>query len=270
LYSGKGYTAAAELPLNRWVHIKLVASGYSARLFLDGAQEPQLTVTSLKRPWARGMVGLWGQFGGANFANVVVSPADTIAPSSRPADTPPTLQTLTTWELSPAFETATTKPDVLPDHTTAAARGWTAVIAESSGLVNIAQYRRGARTPASAAGSRDLVFARTIVTSQRSERMKLVFAYSDAVHLFLNGRLLFEGDSAFARGDPSFLGIASLGPDGMYVELHPGANEIVLAVSENFGGWGFAARLEPLGPESNSTTPQPQTPSSQRPKHPRK
>jgi hypothetical protein len=79
--------------------------------------------------------------------------------------------------------------------------------------------------------------------------MKLVFAYSDAVHLFVNGRLLFEGDSAFARRDPSSLGIASLGPDAVYVDLHPGANEIVLAVSEKFGGWGFAARLEALGDE---------------------
>src|SRR4051812_10081157 len=75
LYSGEGYTAAAELPLNRWVHVKLVASGYSALLFVDNAKEPQLTVTALKRPWARGMVGLWGSLGGANFANVVVSPA---------------------------------------------------------------------------------------------------------------------------------------------------------------------------------------------------
>jgi hypothetical protein len=249
LYSGKGYTAAAELPLNRWVHVKLVISGYSARLFVDGAQEPQLTVTSLKRPWARGMVGLWGQFGGANFANVVVSPADTSAPSSHPAADPPARQTLIAWELSPAFETSTTTPDVLPDRTTAARRAWIPVTAESSGLVNIAQYRHGARTKASPAGTRDLVFARTVITSERSQRMRLVFAYSDAVHLFVNGRLLFEGDSAFGSRDPSFLGIASLGPDAVYVDLHPGENEIVLAVSENFGGWGFAARLEPLGPE---------------------
>jgi hypothetical protein len=79
--------------------------------------------------------------------------------------------------------------------------------------------------------------------------MKLVFAYSDSVHVFVNGQLLFEGDSAFARRDPSFLGIASLGPDAVYVDLHAGANEIVLAIAENFGGWGFAGRLEPLAPE---------------------
>ena len=75
--------------------------------------------------------------------------------------------------------------------------------------------------------------------------MKLVFAYSDRVHIFVNGRLLFAGDSAFQSRDPSFLGVASLGPDAIYVDLRPGPNEIVLAVSEKFGGWGFAARLEP-------------------------
>ena len=93
------------------------------------------------------------------------------------------------------------------------------------------------------------MFARSVITASRAQRMKLVFAYSDRVHVFVNGRLLFAGDSAFQSRDPSFLGIASLGPDAIYVDLRPGPNEIVLAVSEKFGGWGFAARLEPLGPE---------------------
>jgi hypothetical protein len=86
-------------------------------------------------------------------------------------------------------------------------------------------------------------------------QMKLVFAYSDRVHVFVNGRLLFAGDSAFQARDPSFLGIASLGPDAIYVELRPGPNEIVLVVSEKFGGWGFAARLEPFGPEHEPERP---------------
>jgi hypothetical protein len=39
------------------------------------------------------------------------------------------------------------------------------------------------------------------------------------------------------------------------VELRPGPNEIVLVVSEKFGGWGFAARLEPFGPEHEPERP---------------
>jgi hypothetical protein len=245
LYSGDGYTATAELPLNRWVHVKLVISGYSARLFLDGAAAPQLTVTALKRPWARGKVGFWGGFGGANVSNLVVTPADTAAPATAPPEAPPTGRVLTTWELSQAFETANVRPDVLSPR----AAGWTPVVSESSGLVNIARYRASIRTPASPKGSLDLVFAKTTITAARAQRMKLDVAYSDAVHVFVNGHLLFSGDSAFGSRDPGFLGVASLGHDSIYVDLHPGANEIVLAVAENFGGFGFAARLEPLGPE---------------------
>ena len=246
LYSGPGYTAEAELPLNRWVHVKLVVSGYAARLFVDGAANPQLTVTSLRRPWTRGMIGLWSFLGGANFSNVIVSPADTTAPAARPADPPPAPHTLTTWELSPAFETTQVKDDVLPDHAAQNAFAWTSVTAENSGLVNIAQYRKRTRSSES---SLALVFARSVITASRAQQMKLVFAYSDRVHIFVNGRLLFAGDSAFQARDPGFLGVASLGPDAIYVDLRPGANEIVLAVSEKFGGWGFAARLEPLAPE---------------------
>ena len=246
LYSGPGYTAEAELPPNRWLHVKLVVSGYSARLFVDGAANPQLTVTSLRRPWTRGMIGLWGSLGGANFSNVIVSPADTTAPAARPAEPPPARHTLTAWELSSAFETPLMKDDALPDRAALSAFAWTPATADGRGFVNIAESRRRTRSSPS---SMALVFARSVITASQPQRMKLVFAYSDRVHVFVNGRLLFAGDSVFQSRDPSFLGIASLGPDAIYVDLRPGPNEIVLAVSEKFGGWGFAARLEPLGPE---------------------
>ena len=243
LYSGPGDTGEAELPLNRWLHVKLVVSGYTARLFVDGATIPQLTVPSLRRSWTRGMIGLWGALGGANFSNVVVSPDDATAPAARPAEPPPAPHTLTKWDLSPAFETTAVKDDVLPTPAESSAFAWTSVTAENSGLVNIAEYRRRTRTSPS---SLALVFARAVITASRAERMKLVFTYSDRVHVFVNGRLLFAGDSTFQSRDPSFLGVASLGPDAIYVDLRPGSNEIVLAVSEKFGGWGFAARLEPI------------------------
>lgn len=243
LYNGKGFTAAAELPPNRWVHLRLVVSGDSARLFVDNASEPQLVVTDLKRPWARGQIGVWSRFGAANFSNFTFTAADTTAPAavSSPAASS---QLLMDWELSPATETSATEDDRLPSKTA----GWTPVRAEASGLVNIARFRRGIRTPASASTSRDLVFARTIISSAQPRHARLVFGYSDAIHVFLNGRLLFAGDSSFRSRDPAFLGVASLGPDALYIDLVPGRNELVFAVSENFGGWGFMARLEPVEP----------------------
>jgi len=238
LYSGRGYTSAAELPLNRWVHLKLVVAGYSARLYVDNATEPQLLVTDLKRPWARGQIGVWGRLGGAHFSNVVFTAADSSAPV-RATPGAPAPGVLLDWELSPATDTSRAAPDALPP----ASVQWSAVRAEDSGLLNISQYRRSVRAP-TGSRSRDLVFARHVFQESRASRARLVFAYSDAVHVFLNGTPLFAGESAFRSRDPGFLGIASLGPDTLYLDLKAGRNELVFAVTETFGGWGLAARLE--------------------------
>jgi hypothetical protein len=243
LYSGDGYTAAAELPDNRWVHVRLEVSGYSARLFVDHAVEPQLVVRDLKRAWTRGQVGFWGSLGGANFANLAISPVQSSEPVRTDAPTPPGV--ISTWELSPVFDTARVPPDRLPgDEVPKIA--WLKVSPEPSGFVNIARYRAPvvAREVKPAADSRDVVFARTVVTAGLPTRVRLVFAYSDAVHIFLNGRLLFQGDSRFRARDPGSLGIASLGPDVLYLDLKGGDNELIFAVSETFGGWGMAARIE--------------------------
>lgn len=238
LYSGNGYTAAAELPLNRWVHVKLVVAGYSARVFVDHAAEPQLVVTDLKRPWARGQIGVWGRLGGAHFSNVAFTAADTSAPVAA-APAAAAAGVVHDWELSPATDTSRAAPDKLPP----ASSPWTAVRAEASGLLNVSRYRRSVRTP-EGPRSRDLVFTRHVFQETNPSRVRLVFAYSDAVHVFLNGQLLFAGESAFRSRDPGFLGIASLGPDALYLDLKPGRNELVFAITETFGGWGVSARIE--------------------------
>ena len=243
LYSGKGYTAATELPANRWVHLRLAVKGYTARLYVDRAADPQLVVTDLKRPWARGQVGVWGRLGGANFANLVIS-SDTSATAPAAVPSAPLASAISTWELSPVWDEAQVSPSRLPD--ARANAGWMKVTAERDGLVNIARYRQPIvrRQASPAANNRDLVFARATITSPAARRARLVFAYSDAVHIFVNGTLLFEGEGRFRSRDPGFLGIASLGPDAIYVDLVAGRNELVFAVSETFGGWGLAARVE--------------------------
>ena len=67
---------------------------------------------------------------------------------------------------------------------------------------------------------------------------------SDEVSIFLNGRILFRGRSAQYFRDPAFLGIVSPEDDAVYLPLKKGSNELVLAVSELGGGWGFIARLD--------------------------
>lgn len=65
--------------------------------------------------------------------------------------------------------------------------------------------------------------------------------------VFLNGRILFRGRSAQNFRDPGFLGIVSADNDAVYLPLRKGDNELMLAVSELGGGWGFVCRLEEIG-----------------------
>jgi hypothetical protein len=64
--------------------------------------------------------------------------------------------------------------------------------------------------------------------------------------LFLNGRILFRGRSAQNFRDPGFLGIMNPENDAVYLLLKQGSNELMLAVIELGGGWGFICRLEEL------------------------
>lgn len=72
---------------------------------------------------------------------------------------------------------------------------------------------------------------------------RLSIGYSDDVSVFLNGRILFRGRSAQNFRDPGFLGIVNLENDVLYLPLRKGPNELVLAVSELGGGWGFICSL---------------------------
>jgi len=72
---------------------------------------------------------------------------------------------------------------------------------------------------------------------------KLEIGYSDEVSVFLNGRILFRGRSAQNFRDPAFLGIVDPENDALYLPLQKGSNELVLALSELGGGWGFVCKL---------------------------
>jgi hypothetical protein len=71
--------------------------------------------------------------------------------------------------------------------------------------------------------------------------MKLDFGYSDTATLFLNGKPVFSGESAYRSRESSFLGVVGFN-DSVYLPLKKGDNELVVALAEQMGGWGFIAR----------------------------
>lgn len=160
---------------------------------------------------------------------------------------------LTTWSLSPAFDAIDRNLErpLLPAEGKAIV--WQEVEAEPPGLVVINRYRVSPHPRVSFANDfskrlepqpgMKVVYARTLIESDRDQVKKLQLGYSDEVSVFLNGKILFRGRSAQNFRDPAFLGIVSLEDDAVYLPLRRGSNELILAVSELGGGWRFITRL---------------------------
>jgi len=76
------------------------------------------------------------------------------------------------------------------------------------------------------------------MVAKKEETKKLAFGYSDVISIFLNGKLIFAGNSEYTSRDANFQGIIGYN-DYIFLPLKKGKNELMIAVAESFGGWGF-------------------------------
>jgi len=131
---------------------------------------------------------------------------------------------------------------------------WQEVEAEPPGFVVLYRYREAPHPRVSFASDfskrlepqpgTKVIYARTNIESDSEQVKRVDIGYSDEVRVFLNGKILYRGRSAQNFRDPGFLGIISADDDALYLPLKKGSNELILAVSELGGGWGFVCRLE--------------------------
>jgi hypothetical protein len=253
VYHGDGANAVAEVPRNRWIHVRIELDGPVARLYVDTATSPTLVVPRVVASGGAGL-GIWaGAFGrGAYFSNIRYAAAPgSSAESPTPA---PARGTMLGWEISSAIEAANFTPTALPD---LGRLTWQPVEVEPEGFVLINRYREapvgGVPRDSTGAvlidsvmtgkitGSR-LVYARATITAAHRETRRLQYAYSNGVVIYLNGRPL-----AFAMnpgGLRSNLGVMAKTGDAVYLPLRRGRNQIIFAVIECTGGWAFSARLD--------------------------
>ena len=74
---------------------------------------------------------------------------------------------------------------------------------------------------------------------------QLALGYSDKAAVYLNGKLIYKGDNSYRSRDYRYLGTIGLF-DTVALPLKEGENDLCIAVTEAFGGWGVMARLEDL------------------------
>ena len=252
IYSGPGFTGAVEIPKDEWFHLRLEVTGAQAKLYVADLEKPALVMTDLKTGIQKGQVALAVLTGETYFSNFEVrTTAD--APWERRLPPMPA-GTLTKWSISPSLDALARDLEKPLSKSESDALAWRDVEAEAPGVVVLYRYLEAPHPRVSFAsdfskrlepqpGSR-VVYARTTIESDRDQVKKLAIGYSDEVSVFLNGRILFRGRSAQNFRDPGFLGIVSPEDDAVYLPLKKGRNELLLAVSELGGGWGFVCRLD--------------------------
>jgi hypothetical protein len=255
LYNGPGFTGMVDIPKAEWFHLRLVLTGAQAKLFVNDLEKPALVMDDLKSGVQKGQLALAVLTGETYLANFVVrttpdAPWERHLPPMRP-------NTIVKWSISPVFDALAR--DLEKPLAPAESRSihWQDVEAEPPGLVALYRYFEAPHlrvtfqsdfsTRLKPQPGTKLVYAKTNIDSDRDQVKKLLLGYSDDVSVFLNGQILYRGRSAQAFRDPRFLGIVNPENDGVYLPLKKGKNELMLALSELGGGWGFTCQLMDVG-----------------------
>jgi hypothetical protein len=225
LYHGEGFWAPVAFPIDEWFTIRVVFAGSRADVYVADMAEPALQVRELERPVEPGRVGIAPGGPGIHVARFAHSAEAELRPDPPPL---PTVDNIVpAWEVSDPFPEGEKEPF--------AGRTWTRLEAEPNGLADLARVNP-------VRDDRNTVLARVTIRSDRARTVRMVFGFSDRAVVHLNGRPLYRGDDTYRSRDYRFLG--SIGWwDSVYLPLDAGDNELAIAVSETFGGWGVQARF---------------------------
>jgi len=251
IYNGPGFTGAVDIPQNTWFHLRLEVAGAQAKLFVKDMDKPALVMNDLKSGVQKGQVALYVLTGATYFSNFEIRTTPDAPWERHLPPMPP--NTLTRWSVSPSYDALARNLERPLSSSESDSIHWQDVEAEPPGFVVLYRYREAPHLRVSFANDfskrlepqpgTKVLYARTTIESDRDQVRKLYIGYSDEVSVFLNGKILFRGRSAQNFRDPGFLGIVNPENDAVYLPLKKGSNEVLLAVSELGGGWGFICRL---------------------------
>lgn len=243
LHAGPNDATAIDLAAREWIKVKIVAIGDRADIFVGDMTTPLLHVADLRSDEGRGKTALfasdrfWIKDTGAYFSNVSVRPAnrnDKIVGTSRETeDLPEGL--ISQFDVSSPFAEADIQSQfALSNEMSSSA--WTKLAVENDGVANLARV-------SPIADGKNTALVRFRISSEEATQRVLTFGYSDRVRLYVNGKLAYSGNAVWRARDHRFLGTVALA-DSIPLFLEEGETEIIAAVSESFGGWGFKAQIE--------------------------
>lgn len=238
LYYGEGYGAPVVYPFNEWIHVKIIVFWKKAEIYINNMDKPVLFVSEMKRDIKPGRVGVKvNSYAPAHFSNFSFKKIDTLSlkeKTSKPAII--SKGTIISWLVSVTFNEKSLDGKFKLTKEDKEKLSWKRLDCETSGLANLAKIQGIDRI-------NNTVFAKVTVVSEMDQVKKLKFGFSDRIKVYFNDQLIYGGNNFYRSRDYRFLGTIGYF-DELYLSLEKGENELWMAVSESFGGWGIKAMFE--------------------------
>lgn len=240
LMFGERYSFAYTYNYNDWTHVKVVVNEKQAQVYLDYAAEPNLSWDLTMPVRAGDLILRGGRVTGLHIADIKIDPNATKIKNFSPIKREPIVGLIPEWEISDMFEEKLLEdPSKLPS--VIAARKWDRSIQIEEGTAaNISRVQNLYNGEPG-----ETVFAKVTIQSDHEQVKLFEFGYSDRVVVILNGKPIYKGTNFWRSRDYRYLGTIGLF-DAVYLDLKKGKNTLLLAVSENFGGWLVTGRVKDM------------------------
>ncbi|WP_350288766.1 hypothetical protein [uncultured Croceitalea sp.] len=237
LYFGPKYSFSYKYPVDKWMHVKIVVHEDKAQVYLDHADKPNLSWRLFHETKSGGISFTGGGISGMHLANFKINNKVHDIQDFNPGERKPIEGAIAQWEVSDKFEeNLLNKENTLKS--TIANRKWVEKILLEEGTA--ANISRKVQLRDDQPGN--TVFAKITITADKDETQLFEFGYSDRVVVILNGKPIYKGNNGFRTRDYRYLGTIGLF-DAVYLNLKKGKNTLLMAVSENFGGWLVTGRF---------------------------
>lgn len=231
------YQGPAPIKGGEWNHLKLVISGHQMRVYMNHLPQPVLEIPKLEGNLREGSIAFDGA---AYIANLQIKPNETegLTPHEGVDLTNHEANYLRKWTVSTPIDLPLgnevylanqPKPESFAD----------SIMAERAGFINLTRKFGGNK-------SRKVVWLRTKITTKEVVKTRLQLGFSDEVWVFLNNQMVFVDKNLFQQAAMRKYPEGRMSKDNASfgINLKQGDNELLIAVTNDFYGWGIIARLE--------------------------
>jgi hypothetical protein len=208
-----------------------------AQVYLDHAETPQLSWHLTHPPREGGLRFSGGNNEAMHIANISIDRDTHEIRDFNPGEREPLAGLVARWEVSDKFEESRLDDIAALTELIGSRRWGKEVMVEEGTAANISrEVTRYNNQPG------NTVFARLTINADVAATRLFEFGYSDRVVVLLNGQPIYRGNNNYRSRDYRYLGTIGLF-DAIYLNLKKGENTLLMAVSEDFGGWLITGRF---------------------------